>query len=274
MTTPILQIDNLTASYGRRTILDNLCAEVHQGEIIALLGPNGCGKSTLLKTILGLIPRKSGTIHIAGRLASDWKRRELAAFMSYLPQAAHSYWDLTVEAVIRLGLTPVEGASGSFSKDSAPVAQHPPFHELRTNYELEDLWHRRFHSLSGGEKSRVMLAMCMVRRPKLLLADEPTASLDVHHAIHVLELLKKQKHTTTVLLVIHDLNLAISFADRIWLLDHGKIVLNGKPETALRDPLLDQVFHHPFHRHTCSDRLVLVPTHDIQNHSHCEFSEH
>ncbi len=264
MTTPILQIDNLTTSYGRRTILDSLCAEVREGEIIALLGPNGCGKSTLLKTILGLVPRKSGTIHIAGRLASDWKRRELAAFMSYLPQAAHSYWDLSVEAVIRLGLTTT----------APPFIAQSSWQDIISNYQLEDLWHRRFHSLSGGEKSRVMLAMCMVRRPKLLLADEPTASLDISHAIHVLELLKQQKHKTTVLLVIHDLNLAISFADRIWLLDHGKIVLNGETEIVLRDPLLDQVFQHPFHRHTCSDRLVLVPTNEILNHQHCKFSEH
>ncbi len=261
MSTPILQINNLTTCYGRRIILDNLCADVHEGEIIALLGPNGCGKSTLLKTILGLLPRKSGTIHIAGRLAPDWKRRELASFMSYLPQAAHSHWDLSVEAVIRLGLT-----------TASPFIAHSSWQDLISNYQLEDLCSRRFHSLSGGEKSRVMLAMCMIRHPKLLLADEPTASLDVSHAIHVLELLKKQKHKTTVLLVIHDLNLAIAIADRIWLLDQGKIVLNGEPEIVLRDPLLDKVFQHQFHRHTCSGRLVLVPTNEILNHPHCEFS--
>jgi ABC-type cobalamin/Fe3+-siderophores transport system ATPase subunit len=265
MTTPILKLRNISASYGRRTILDNLCAEVREGEIIALLGPNGCGKSTLLKTILGLVSRKTGTVHIAGRHCAEWKRRELASFMSYLPQAAHSYWDLSVEAVIHLGLTPA-----TTSHQSIPQVD---WQALRSTYELDDLWQRRFHSLSGGEKARVMLAMCMMRGPRILLADEPTASLDISHAIHVLELLKLQKHKTTVLLVIHDLNLAISFADRIWLLDHGKIVLDGDPEVVMRDPLLDQVFRHTFHRHSCSGRLVLVPTNEIHTQRHCEFSE-
>lgn len=263
MNPPILSVSNVSVKYGTRTILDQLNAEVGHGEIIALVGPNGCGKSTLLKTILGLLQPTSGSILIAGREAASWKRKELASFLSYLPQSAQSHWDLRVQEIIQLGL-----AHNITNTHPASSINWPAFRSL---YELDDLYHRRFHSLSGGEKSRVMLAMSMIRQPKLLLADEPTASLDINHAMHVLGLLNARKQKTTVLLVIHDLNLALTHADKIWVLDHGKIVLNGKPETILRDPQVDHVFRTSFHRHTCSGRLVLVPTspsHDVRT---CEF---
>lgn len=144
--------------------------------------------------------------------------------------------------------------------------------ELREKYELEALWERRFHRLSGGEKARALLAMSMVRQPRLLLADEPSASLDVGHAWRLLQRLRAERSRTTVLLVLHDLNLALAVADEVWVLDGGKLVAEGKAEAVFRSPVVDRVFRQAFHRHVCGGRLVLVPLPQEAENGACDFS--
>ncbi len=263
MNGPLLEFRELRLTYGSRTVLDGVSGQLPEGRIVALVGPNGCGKTTLMKSVLGLARPTGGSVSLLGRKVGEWDRRELAAFASYLPQAADSYWDLSVERIVRLGLAPLEALGRPY-----PAICWP---ELKEKYELEALWSRSFRRLSGGEKARALMAMSMIRRPRLLLADEPSASMDVGQAWQLLRRLREERAATTVLLVAHDLNLALAVADEVWVMDGGRLAARGEPASIFRNPLIDEVFRQRFHRHVCASGLALVPMFSERRDGGCEY---
>lgn len=244
--TTLLEAEVVTCSYPRSpvTVLREISLSLAAGEVVALIGPNGSGKSTLLRCLLGQLP-SSGTVRWDGRLVSMWRRRELARYVAYLPQAPAHEAGQTVADVLRLGRAPYWGAFGLES-----AADMAAVREVAGVLGLEDLLGRPLDELSGGQRQRTFVGRCLVQEPKALLLDEPNTFLDLRHQVELLRLLRKlaDERQIGVLMASHDLNLAAALADRLVLLDKGAVAAAGAPETVLDTALLGRVYGVPMRR--------------------------
>ena len=245
-----IELQKVTVRRGHRALIDALDLSLRQGEVLVLVGPNGSGKSTALKVMAGALRPDAGQVRYFGRQRVD--RQERARLVSYLPQDFRSHWDMTVRDLIALGAT--RGRPGIWCHGGAlPV-------DLLEDLAVTDLLGRRLSSLSGGERGRAAIAAAMAGGPKVLLADEPTASLDIAHQLRALASIRQATPSATALVVLHDLNQAIRFADRIAVLDQGRLVLAGPPETIVASTILDDVFQTRFRRVSCEKMAsLLVP---------------
>jgi iron complex transport system ATP-binding protein len=246
----MLKIQNLSVSYGARLVLKNISLEVKKGETMALLGPNGSGKSTLLRAISGILPATTGTISLSDNLLGQLSPAERARWVSVLPQNAVLPPAFTVWETVLLGRTPYINFLGQISAEDEKIA--------RSALEKADaltLIDRRMGELSGGEQQRVLLARALAQSTPLLLLDEPTTHLDLQHQMTLLELVRKlaREEKLTVVIALHDLNLAARYADRIALLVEGEIKALGTAKQVLRADIIAeayrwpvQVIDHPF----------------------------
>ncbi len=231
-------VDNLSVKLGTHRALDCVGFTANKGEVVALIGPNGAGKTTLLRAALGLVSREAGRIEIEGRESATISPREKARMVAYLPQSGEVHWPLSVARLVALGRLPHLDAfhePGDDDKNAIEAA-------LRS----VDAWNfmdRDVHSLSGGERARVLLARALAVGAPLLLADEPVAALDPRHQLMFMNLFRKLAHEgRTVIIVLHDLGLAARFADKICLLDQGQLVSVGQPDDVLSDEHLADVY--------------------------------
>ncbi len=216
----------LNVRVGGKPVLEALSVGFRPGEVAALVGPNGAGKTTLLKALLRLLPFGSGEVHLAGQDISTRKAHQLAGRIGYLEQSPNIYWPLTVEALVTLGL-PAGAATRAGALEAALE---------RT--EVSEFRHRPVLDLSGGERARVLAAQAPV-----VLADEPTLSLDPTHQIAILECFRRQaKAGTCVVLVMHDLLMAEKYADRIVVMDRGGLYKDIPASQGLDDQILHEVF--------------------------------
>jgi len=241
----LLDAGGVTFSFGRSSeaVLREISLSLGAGEVVALIGPNGSGKSTLLRCLLGQLSA-SGSVRWDGRAVSTWRRRELARYVAYLPQAPAHEPGQTVADVLRLGRAPYWGAFGlETAADMAAVR------EVATALALDGLLARPVDELSGGQRQRVFVGRCLVQQPKALLLDEPTTFLDLRHQVELSQLLRKlaDERQIGVLMASHDLNLAAALADRLVLLDNG-VVAAGPAETVLDPALLGRVYGLPMRR--------------------------
>ncbi len=224
---------------GSRKLLDGVSLEIRAGEVLALLGPNGAGKSTLLSLLSGDVTPDNGHIEFAGRNISEWSLHDLARRRSVLLQDNQVLFPFTVHQVVEMGRapwrrTPLEG------EDEAAVS------EAIEAADIAHLSERRVPSLSGGERARVSFARVMAGRTGVLLLDEPTAALDLGHQEAVLALARDRAAAgDAVLVVLHDLNLAAAYADRIALLRSGQIVACDVPERVLTAEIISDVYETP-----------------------------
>ncbi|WP_209122532.1 adenosylcobinamide amidohydrolase [Alkalihalobacillus sp. BA299] len=236
----ILQVKNAKGGYGNINILNDVSFSVEKGEIFGILGPNGSGKTTLLKMISGLIPVQSGEILLQNKSISAYGSKELARWMAVLPQQSDTSFSYTVEAVVHLGRYPHQ--KGWFqvanSKDNQMVEETM---KLTGVYQFKDL---PLHSLSGGERQRVMLARSLAQEPQLLLLDEPTNHLDISYQMSLLDSLKQwsKEKGLTVITILHDLNMASLYCDRILLLDNGKVCSLDCPAHVMNEKKLQDVY--------------------------------
>ncbi|MBI3515539.1 MAG: ABC transporter ATP-binding protein [Proteobacteria bacterium] len=250
-----LEADGLRVVRGRRAILDGFDVAVPSHRLVAMIGPNGAGKTTALRALAAVEAPDAGRVRWLGRDAAAWDRRSLARAVSYLPQQFRSHWDLSVAELIALGAARGRGF-GWLDGLHASVA---PDLALTQALELEALMTRRFASLSAGEQARAAFAMATVSHPAILLADEPAASLDVAHQLRLMALMRRLAGDTTVVVVLHDLNLAARFADEVILVAAGKCRLAGPTETILESLELDEIFETRFERLSVNGRLHLAP---------------
>ena len=221
----------LNVRVGGKPVLEALSVGFRPGEVAALVGPNGAGKTTLLKALLRLLPLASGEVHLAGQDISSRKAHQLAGRIGYLEQAPNIYWPLTVEALVTLGL-PAAAATRAGALEAA--LERTAVSEFR---------HRPVLDLSGGERARVLLARVLAAQAPVILADEPTLSLDPRHQIAILECFRRQANAgTCVVLVMHDLLMAEKYADRIVVMDHGGLYKDIPASQGLDDQILDEVF--------------------------------
>jgi iron complex transport system ATP-binding protein len=230
-----LNVNALCWSVGERLILEQLSFSIKKGEFVGVIGPNGAGKSSLLRCIYRKLAPTSGSIEFNNKPIEQYTRSSLAQKIAVVLQEPPTQFDLTVMDVVRMGLIPNKPLlSFDTEQDIKDIT------DAIRKVDLLDKVQQAFNSLSGGEKQRAMIARAILQSPELLLMDEPTNHLDIRHQIEVLELAKTMG--ITVLVSIHDLNLAATFCDRLILIDEGKIVALGTPEEVLTETTLKQVF--------------------------------
>jgi iron complex transport system ATP-binding protein len=233
----LLRAEGVTVRLGGRVVVDHVALNLRAGELVALVGPNGAGKTTLMRALAGLLPA-SGTVEVSGRPLDQLAARERARALAYLPQGHIFHWPMSVAAVVALGRHPhADPFSSPSPADRAAVSR-----ALATT-ATEAFASRAVTALSGGERARVALARALATEAPILLADEPTASLDPRHQLVVMNLLRRAiQGGGAVLAILHDLTLAARFADRVLVMQGGRIVADAAPADALSPARIAQVF--------------------------------
>jgi iron complex transport system ATP-binding protein len=254
-----LSAQGLNVKLTGRLVLNDISLALSSGHLVALVGPNGAGKTTLLRALAGLVA-SHGAVHVGGDALSSLTLRERARRFAYLPQGHIMYWPLPARDIVALGRYP-HGATD-------PARLTPDDTEaVRRAMQATDVMEfseRRVTELSGGERSRVALARVLAVEAPVILADEPTASLDPRHQIDVMKSLRTAADRGTLVIVVtHDLGLAARFADSILVLSGGRLVSQGAAAEALSEQVVADVFRISAYRAEYQREAVIVPWADI-----------
>ena len=227
----MIELKNITARYGDKTVVNDVSAKAEPGQFIALVGPNGSGKSSLLKAIAGLLPH-------GGTTSLPANRKERAKHLAYLAQNSTAPTGRLVEDIIALGRTPFVGPFAKLSEVDKRAIK-----AAASACDIEQFFGREFGTLSGGEQMRVHLSRALATQAPILLADEPLAGLDPFYQISILKILRETAaNGTIVITALHDLKRAKRFADQIWVMHKGKFVANEPSSSALTEAILKEVF--------------------------------
>jgi iron complex transport system ATP-binding protein len=255
MTTPALALSGVSVTLDRRRIVAPTDLALQAGRLVAIVGPNGAGKSTLLKAVAGVLAA-TGRIAVDGRDLVAMTRREAARRVSYLPQGQSVHWSLSVRDVVALGRYPHGLADpGALTGDHLHAVE-----DAMARTDTLRFSDRSVLALSGGERARVMLARVLAVGARIILADEPTASLAPRHQLTVMQDLKAEsRRGTLVVAVTHDLGMAARLADEIVVIDHGFVVAHGPPEEVLTDDLLARVYGIGAVRRTIDGETLVMP---------------
>lgn len=257
----LLTVSNISWQVEQQTILDDVSFTVNQGDIIGIIGPNGAGKTSLLKCLLNQYKNWHGNIKLKNKSLHEYKPKELAQIFSLVVQKSPPIFDLKVYDVVRMGLLPYKTL---FARDTDVDKK-----EILLALEKVGLTKSKnkfFNTLSGGEQQRVLIAKALVQKAKILILDEPTNHLDIFYQHQVLQLVKALN--ITVIMTIHDINLAAQYCNRLLILDQGKLVLDSQIDQALNPSVLSRVFGLPCYRedakHCGFPRIYFYP----ENTSH------
>lgn len=235
----MLSIENISAGYDGELVLRNVSMKAQAGRFIGLIGPNGSGKTTLLRVISGVLVPKAGQIFLNGTRLEKISRRNLAQTLACLSQDISLDLSFTVYEIILMGRSPhLPKMSKETTKD---------FEIAKRAMKLADVSHladRLITEISGGERQRALIAMCLAQEPKVLLLDEPTSHLDIAHQLSALDLIRKLNRQAgmTVIAVFHDLNLAAEYCDKLLVLDRGGVEAFGSPEDVLTTDMILKVY--------------------------------
>jgi iron complex transport system ATP-binding protein len=224
-----LVVNNLSVSLQGTPIVHDITCAIDAGEIVGVVGPNGAGKSTLLKAVCGLIPTSSGSAVLAGQDIAEMRPGVRARAIAYLPQRHVLHWDLSLSQTVSLGRLPHVAGMDRLAQTDRDVIRR-----AMETAEIIDFAERPVGTLSGGELARGMLARALAVEASFLFADEPIAALDPYHALHIMQLLRDLARSgRSVLVVLHDLTLALRFCDRLLLMQEGRLVAEGLPQDVL-----------------------------------------
>ncbi|WP_445256108.1 ABC transporter ATP-binding protein [Nocardioides aurantiacus] len=234
-----LRTEHVTLGYGDRAVVTNLTTAVPDGQVSVIVGANACGKSTLLRGMARLLRPSGGAVLLDGQAIASLPSRQVARTLGLLPQNPVTPEGVSVVDLVGRGRHPHQGALRRWSSaDEEAVAE-----ALRLTDTL-DLAERLVDELSGGQRQRVWIAMALAQQTELLLLDEPTTYLDVAHQVEVLDLLADLNETrgTTIVMVLHDLNLAARYADHLVAMREGRVVAAGPPATVITEHCVSEVF--------------------------------
>ncbi|WP_297475107.1 ABC transporter ATP-binding protein [Thermococcus sp.] len=228
-------------SYGEKKVLKNVEFTAERGELLAIIGPNGAGKSTLLKVMVGILT-PTGKVRLDGRDLIRMKPRERARLITYVPQSSFPEFAFTIEEFVEMGAYTTRG-------------------DVESALKRVGLWKRRRErvtNLSGGEYQLALIARALAQGSEVILLDEPTSHLDINHALEVMELLRELREEKIVIVVLHDLNLALSYADRLILLHRGEKRWEGRSD-ALEADVLEDVYGVKVRIETVDGSRVVIP---------------
>jgi iron complex transport system ATP-binding protein len=251
----LLTASNLSVTLSGRPVLHEVSLSLQRRHLVALVGPNGAGKTTLLRALAGL-QSSTGTIHVAGDALASLSLRERAKRFGYLPQGHVVHWPLDVKDVVALGRYP-HGATDPARLTSSDKAAVERAMQATDVVAFAD---RRVTELSGGERSRVALARVLAVEAPIVLADEPTASLDPRYQIDVMTNLRDVANSGVLVIVVtHDLGLAARFADTVLVMSDGRLAAQGAPRQALSDDIVANVFRISAYRAEHRSETIILP---------------
>lgn len=234
-----LQTKDLTLAYGERTIIDQMNLDIPKGEITVFIGGNGCGKSTLLRSIARLLKPKEGSVLLDGESISRLSTKEVARKMAILPQTPVSPEGLTVLQLVKQGRYPHQSWLKQWSRKDEEIVEDA----LRAT-GMEEFRDRKVDELSGGQRQRAWIALTLAQDTDIILLDEPTTYLDMTHQIEILDLLFElnEREGRTIVMVLHDINLACRYAHNIVAIRDREVYAQGKPEDVISCELVKNVF--------------------------------
>jgi len=239
----MLRAEALTVQYpgAPGPALEAVDLALAAGELVAVVGPNGCGKTTLVRALLGLTPLSAGMVSLDGKPLSEWTRAQLAQSAALVPQREETPFSWRVEEMVGFGRYARLGALSPMTREDRRAVA-----EALERCDVSSLTRRRVETLSGGEWQRVRIARALAQEPRLLLLDEPNASLDLGHEMELFELVRRLVADGLAAVVVsHHLNIVARYAGRMLLLDQGRAVAAGTPSEVMREELLSQVFRWP-----------------------------
>ena len=231
--------EQIDIAYEETLIVKKLDLNIPRGQITSIIGPNGCGKSTVLKALGRLLKTKNGTVYLNGADIRTLPTQEVAKQMAILPQTPTAPSGLTVGQLVAYGRFPHQRGFGKLTKEDKQIVAW-----ALTVTKLTEFEHREVDTLSGGQRQRVWIAMALAQQTDLILLDEPTTYLDLAHQLEVLELLYElnRSQQVTIVMVLHDLNLAARFSDYMVAIREGQVVERGTPERVMTSQTLREVF--------------------------------
>lgn len=235
----MIRVEAVGKQYGEKTILENISFSIKEREILGIIGPNGSGKSTLLKMLSGVEPPSSGKVYLQDKEVQKYARKEIAKRMAVLQQEALPMIGFTVREVVEMGRFPFQNWLGEDLIDVDFLIE-----SILHKMNLTALSDRHLEQLSGGERQRVGLAKTMAQSPSVLMLDEPTTYLDIGHQIHLMDSIHNWQieEGMTVISVLHDLNLAALYCDRLLLLNNGRVEAIGTPHEIIHEDLIEEVY--------------------------------
>jgi len=255
-----METRNLTFAYAEKPVLSEISLDFQPGEFTGIIGPNGSGKSTLLKLIGGILPSPSETVFFKDCELSQYKRKELAVAIAWIPQEKQMAFPFKVIDIVLMGRHPYLSPLSFEGENDYQIAL-----AAMEQTQVAEFAERSFNEISGGEKQRVMIASAISQQPEVMLLDEPTSALDIKYQVEILSILKKlneQNHKTLVL-ALHDLHLASKYCQRLILLKQGRVYCEGPPAEVLKKEILEEVYEvrvKIFHDDK-DGSLIVVPEH-------------
>ncbi len=245
----MIQVQNLSVVLNDQPILKNIDIEVKSGEYFGLIGPNGSGKTTLLKTIAQLLPCEKGNMTIAGKHPSDYKQKEMARKLSYVPQDTNIDFDFNVKDIVAMGR---HAHGGFFNKNDVDEEVVQEAMVATNTWRFKD---QSILNLSGGQRQLVFIAKALAQDTPLILLDEPISALDIYYQMHILKLLEElTEKGKTVITVLHDLNLAARFCKKMLLLKEGQVEAYGETKEVITKQNLKKTYR--IHAEIRDDQLI------------------
>jgi iron complex transport system ATP-binding protein len=240
--TAAIDVRQLSHSFATRPVLEELTFSIESGNFFIIIGPNGAGKTTLMRSMGGLLSPHQGEIRIFEKSISGYRKKDFAQLVAYVPQGVPLEFPFSVAEVVLMGRAPYHSALGIERKTDFEIAARA----MRFT-GVDALASRPLDQLSGGELQRVMVARAICQEPRILLLDEPTASLDLAHQVHIMDLMEnlKTESGTTVVMVSHDINLAGMYGDQLLLVKKGRILQQGVPADVLKADMLEDAYQCP-----------------------------
>lgn len=252
----VLEAKRISYRYTNFYQIKDLSIKFHKGEIVSIIGPNGSGKSTMMRLLTRLLTPAEGTVFLDGKAIHQLDRKTISQTMTMLPQIQDHSLDMTVRDLVSYGRAP-------YLKwyENAGSAQSSFVDWAIEGTKLTNLQHRSLHTLSGGERQRAWIAMCIAQTPSILLLDEPTSFLDIAHQLEIMELVKELNHTLgiTIIMVLHDLNQAARYSDKIIAMKDGKVVREGSPAEVYTRDFFREVFSVEANVHMDGEKPVFDP---------------
>ncbi len=247
----MIEIKNISKSFGERSILKGVDLKFEEGKITALIGSNGAGKSTLLSVISRLLKQDEGVVLINDKNITEYKNKVLAQQLSILKQFNNTAIRITVRELISFGRFP-------YSENKLTEKDEQKIREAIEFLSLEDLQDSFLDELSGGQKQRAYLAMVVAQDTQYILLDEPLNNLDMKHSVHMMKTLRKlcDELNKTIIIVLHDINFAASFSDYIVALKNGNVQYYDKTSQVIREEVLEEIFEIPFRITLCNNRKI------------------